>query len=375
MQFKDIIGHEDIKNKLINGVKNNRISHAQLFYGAEGTHKLALSIAYAQYIMCTNRGEHDSCGECPSCKKIEKLQHPDLHFHYPWPKKEDADYSEVWRKLVTQDQGHVSIEKWALLTEAENKQFTIYTDQTLALIHQAGIQSYESEYKIIIVWLIEKIYHGAVSKILKTLEEPNPKTIFLLVTEKYEEVISTIISRCQLVKLNKYPDNIIRNALIDQYKVETSRASEIARIADGNFVYALSLVEQGVDNQELTLFIELNRNAFNFFRTGTDFQKVATIVEQISKLGREKIKSFLEFSLIMYQQSLYLNTHTSEISRITNEESDFLKKFNQFVTPKNIETLHEETNKALFHIQRNGYATLVLTDYAMKIGASLKSNS
>ena len=371
MLFKDIIGHEEIKARLINSVKNSRISHAQLFYGAEGTHKLALAIAYAQYIMCTNRGETDSCGVCPSCRQMEKLQHPDLHFHYPRPKKDAPDLSQAWRTLITQNDGHVSLDKWALLTEAENKQFTIYTEQTMDIIREIGMKSYESEFKILIIWLIEKIQVQAVSKILKSLEEPNAKTIFLLITENYEDVIPTILSRCQLVKLNKYSDYEIRNALIDKYQATTARASEIARIADGNFTYALSLLNQGLNNSELSLFIELNRNTFAFFRKWKEYQKVYNVVEQIAKLGREKIKSFLEFSLLMYQQSLYLNKQVTEISRITSEESDFLKNFNQFVTPNNIETLYEETNNALFHIERNGNALIVLTDYAMKIGAAL----
>ena len=371
MLFKDIIGHEEIKARLINSVKNSRISHAQLFYGAEGTHKLALAIAYAQYIMCTNRGETDSCGVCPSCRQMEKLQHPDLHFHYPRPKKDAPDLSQAWRTLITQNDGHVSLDKWALLTEAENKQFTIYTEQTMDIIREIGMKSYESEFKILIIWLIEKIQVQAVSKILKSLEEPNAKTIFLLITENYEDVIPTILSRCQLVKLNKYSDYEIRNALIDKYQATTARASEIARIADGNFTYALSLLNQGLNNSELSLFIELNRNTFAFFRKWKEYQKVYNVVEQIAKLGREKIKSFLEFSLLMYQQSLYLNKQITEISRITSEESDFLKNFNQFVTPNNIETLYEETNNALFHIERNGNALIVLTDYAMKIGAAL----
>lgn len=374
MQFKDIIGHEGVKTRLINSVKNSRISHAQLFYGAEGTHKLALTIAYAQYIMCTNRGETDSCGICPSCQQMNKLQHPDLHFHFPKPKKDAPDLSEAWRKLITQNDGHVSIEKWALLTEAENKQFTIYTEQTLEIIKEVGMKPYESEFKVIVIWLIEKIQVQAISKILKSLEEPNDKTIFLLITESYEDVISTIISRCQLVKLNKYSDHEIRNTLIDKYGAETTRASEIARIADGNFTYALSLLNQGPDNSELTLFMNLNRNTFQFFRRGKEYQKVYEVVEIIAKLGREKIKSFLEFSLLMYQQSLYLNKQITDISRITIEEANFLKNFNQFVTPNNIETLYEETNNALFHIERNGNALIVLTDYSMKIGMALNRN-
>jgi len=371
MQFKDIIGHDEVKTRLINSVKNSRISHAQLFYGAEGTHKLALAIAYAQYIMCTNRGETDSCGVCPSCQQMNKLQHPDLHFHYPRPKKDAPDLSGAWRTMITENGGHVSLEKWALLTEAENKQFTIYTEQTMDIIREVGMKPYESEFKVLIVWLIEKIQVQAVSKILKSLEEPNDKTIFLLITENYEDVITTIISRCQLVKLNKYSDNEIRNALIDKYHAETTRASEIARIADGNFSYALSLLNQGIDTSELSLFMELNRNTFTFFKKGKEYPKVYGVVEQIAKLGREKIKSFLEFSLLMYQQSLYLNKNITNLSRITSEEANFLKNFNQFVTPNNIETLYEETNNALFHIERNGNALIVLTDYAMKIGAAL----
>ncbi len=371
MQFRDVIGHEELKKRLINSVRNNRISHAQLFYGAEGTHKMALAIAYSQYILCTHRTETDSCGVCPSCVKMSKFQHPDVHFHYPYPGKDYEDCSEKWRQLLTQNDGHISLNDWGIILDASNKQFKIYTEQTLNIIRQVGMKPFESEFKIIIIWLIEKTHATAVSKILKSLEEPNDKTIFLIITENYEEVISTIISRTQLVKLNRFSDNEIRNELIEKYHAETRRASEIARISDGNFNYALSLYKQGVDNAELSLFIEFTRSAFTFAKTYKEFAKINSIVEQISKLGREKIKSFLEFSILMYQQSFYLNKHTTSISRITSDEKDFLDKFNQVVTENNIEKLYEETNTAIFHIIRNGNAGIVLTDYAIKIGTAL----
>ena len=372
MQFKDIIGHDEIKKRLINSVTNNRISHAQLFYGAEGTHKLALAIAYAQYILCTDKKEHDSCGVCPSCQKINKLQHPDVHFYYPLPGKDYIEKSSAhWSNLLSQNDAHVSLEAWGQELEAENKQFTIYTEQTLEIIKEVGMKSFESEYKIIIIWLVEKLYRGAVSKILKSLEEPNDKTVFILVTESYEDVITTIISRTQLIKVNKYSDNEIRNALIDKYHADTIRASEIARISDGNFNYALNLFNQGVDNSELTLFVKFTRTAFNYSRTGKGYKDLTSCVDEISKLGREKIKDFLRFSLLMFQQSLYLNKKATDLTRITNDESEFLTKFQQFITPANIEIIYNETNTAIYHIESNGYAMLVLTDYAIKIGKAL----
>ncbi len=371
MQFKDIIGHEEIKKRLVNSVKNNRISHAQMFYGAEGTHKLALAIAYAQYIMCTNRGENDSCGVCPSCQKNNKIQHPDLHFTYPMPSKDSYENPEAWRNLIIKNDGHVSLDHWGKLLEVENKQFTIYTEQTLGIIREVGMRPFESDFKIIIIWMIEKLQHQAVSKLLKSLEEPNDRTIFLIISENYEDVISTITSRTQLVKLNKFSDNEIRNTLIEKYQVDTIRASEIARIADGNFNYALSLFKGGIDNSELSLFIELNRNAFAYARTGKEYQKLFSCVEKIAKLGREKIKLFLEFSLLMFEQSLYLNRNIPNIARITSDEKEFLLKFNQFITHHNIQQLFEETNKTIFHIERNGNANIVLTDYAIRIGIAL----
>jgi DNA polymerase-3 subunit delta' len=273
--------------------------------------------------------------------------------------------------LLTQNDGHVSLEAWGKILEAENKQFTIYTEQTLDIIKEVGMKSFESEYKIIIIWLVEKLYRGAVSKILKSLEEPNDKTLFILVTENYEDVITTIISRTQLIKVNKYSDNEIRNALIDKYHADTLRASEIARISDGNFNYALNLFKQGVDNSELNLFIKFTRSAFSFSRTGKGYKEMNSCVDEISKLGREKIKDFLRFSLLMYQQSLYLNKTATNLTRITNEESAFLEKFFQFITPTNIGIIYSETNTAIYHIESNGYAMLVLTDYALKIGKAL----
>ncbi len=378
MQFKDVIGHPEIKKRLIKSVKEQRISHAQLFYGAEGTHKLALAIAYAQYINCTNRNENDSCGVCPSCKKISKLQHPDLHFIYPTiastSNKEpiSTDYILEWREMLLDNDAHVTIDKWYKSLGQENKQGIIRKDDIKEIIKKVGSKSYESEYKILIIWMIEKLHHSASPKLLKILEEPPEKTLFLLITENYEKVLTTIISRTQLVKLPKYTTDLIRNELIEKYGCEVTKASQIARMADGNMAYALNLKNEGSNTEFYELYVELMRKSYTFVKQKKEYKELNELILRISKYGREQQKAFLIYCLDMMRQCILINQSSSELTRLTDNEELFLNKFSPFVHPNNIADIHEEVNKAIFHIERNGSAKIVLTDFAIQLGILMK---
>ncbi len=380
MQFKKVIGHHEIKKRLINSVKESRISHAQLFYGAEGSHKLALAIAYAQYINCTNRTDEDSCGVCKSCRQIEKLQHPDIHFIYPTIATTDnkdpqsTDYISQWRDILFENDFHITTDKWYEKISQENKQGIIRNDDLSEIIKKVGSKSYESDYKILIIWMIEKLYYSAAPKLLKTLEEPPEKTLFLLITENYEKVLTTIISRTQLVKVPKYSTDLIRNTLIDNYQTDVSAAAQIARMADGNMAYALKLKNEGSNTEYFDNFSNFMRKSFTLIQQRKDYKSLYEIIQKLSAFGREQQKAFLYYCTNLIRQCLFLNQNLSELVIVDEKEMEFLKKFSPFIHQQNVENIYQEFNKAIFHIERNGSAKIIFTDLAIKIGIMLKKN-
>nr|MBC8146675.1 DNA polymerase III subunit delta [Bacteroidota bacterium] len=217
MQFKEVIGHEEIKKRLIQTVRENRISHAQLFAGQEGIGKLALAIAYGQYISCTNKQETDSCGVCPSCIKYNKLIHPDLYFTYPVSTNKEVKtkplsrlFISKWREILLQKDYIFSLQQWYQKIQIENKQGIINTEDCNEIIKSLSLKTFESEYRVVIIWMPEKLFHAAAPKLLKILEEPPPKTLFLLITESPDKILKTIISRTQIIKIPKLKDQDVK---------------------------------------------------------------------------------------------------------------------------------------------------------------------
>ena len=245
MQFSQIIGQEIIKQQLITSVREGRIPHAQLFLGQEGVGKLALAIAYAQYVSCLNKGEHDSCGTCSSCIKYEKLIHPDLHMVFPFAK--DGKTKEIcddllpeWREFVTKNV-YFSLEQWMDNIGAGNKQATIYANESNEILRKLQLTTYESAYKIMIIWLPEKMNITCANKLLKILEEPPTKTLFILVSEQVEKIISTIISRTQMIKIPLIETHTMSSYLQAKHSISKENSINIARIANGNYIKALCI--------------------------------------------------------------------------------------------------------------------------------------
>jgi len=254
MRFADIIGQEDVKKRLVQTVKESRVSHAQLFLGPEGSGKLALAVAYAQYINCTNKQGDDSCGECPSCVKYQKFIHPDLHFIYPTAKIKNIDkpmskdFIKQWRELLSETNSYINLPDWYSKIGIERKQAIINARDCNEIIKTLTYKSYESEYKVMIIWMVEKLFHSAAPKILKVLEEPPDKTLFLLVSENQDLIINTILSRTQLIKIGRLDDNNLSKALIsDGY--QPAVVNDAVRIAGGNYLAAVRLISQSDDER------------------------------------------------------------------------------------------------------------------------------
>lgn len=378
MQFKDIIGQYPVKEKLINSVKENRVSHAQLFLGPEGSGKLALALAYAQYISCTDKKTDDSCGVCNSCIKYNKLIHPDLHFFFPSaPTKKIAKplsklFIAEWREFVIKNNFYVALEDWLEFIGVENKQGIINAQDCNEIIKTLSLKSFESEYKIVIIYMAEKLFHAAAPKLLKILEEPPDKTLFILICENHDQVINTILSRTQLIKISKHSDKDLIHCLQKIHGLEENEASKIAKIANGNYSEALRII----DNIEETDF------NFEKFRDwmrlcyAADYATIISWIDDMSKatVGRERLKRFFYYALKATRNCLLINnTETEHLLKLTQEETVFFKKFSPFINSKNVFFIVEEFNKTIFYIERNLNPKIVLMDVSFNLIKLLKS--
>ena len=379
MQFKDIIGQDKIKKRLINTVKDNRISHAQLFLGPEGSGKLALAIAYAQYINCKNKQDNDSCGQCSSCIKYNKIIHPDLHFVYPvaatkkHPKHPVSEmFLEKWREFLKENNYYPNLNDWYKKIDIEQKQGIISAEDCNEIIKTLSLKPYESEYKVMIIWMAEKIFHSAAPKILKILEEPSDKTLFILISENQDKIISTILSRTQIIKIPKISDIDLQNALINKTNCTDREAKRIAAIADGNVKRALGLVN--TDKEHDFNFINFRDWMRLCLKINKNIVKLNNFVNEISKVtgGRERQKGLLSYALRIIRECLLLNYGNNNLEKLEREELIFIQKFSFFINSKNIVQLTEEFNKALFHIERNGNPKIVFMDLSLTVNKLLR---
>ena len=375
MQFKDIIGQEDIKNRLRQSVQENRIAHAQLFFGLGGIGKLQLAIAYAQYIACEHRTESDSCGVCPSCLQYQKLQHPDLHFAFPVYKEKSSrevfcsDFFPQFREILL-EKGYFSQEEWYAHIGADNKQCIIYESESGAILRSLSLKSFGGGYKVMIIWLPEKMHPACANKLLKIIEEPPEKTLFLLVSEEPERLLSTILSRTQQLHIPNLEEKEIAHALREKFDdMSAEDAFNTAHIANGSWTKAMqSLVKRVEDNDNLNLFISLFRNAWAV-GVRRDYKALLDLREwcnQVAALGREKQKSFLLYAQNQIRENYIRNIAIPELNYQTTEEGRFSERFSPFVNERNVEDLQSEFERAQQQIEQNGNAKIVFFDLCLQ---------
>lgn len=374
MQFKDIIGHQAVKQRLIQSVGGNRVSHAQLFLGSTEAGSLALALAYAQYITCENKSVDDSCGKCPACIKYNKYIHPDLHFAYPVALSKEkgkevetsTDVAPQWREALLANP-YMSLNDWFNFLDAENKQPIIGVKESGEILRKLSLTTYEAEYKIMVIWMTQKMNTEAANKLLKILEEPPEKTLFLLVCENGDQLLKTITSRTQLVKINKIDDASLVQALKEKFKLEDIHARSIAQLAEGNFNVAKKLVQENEDATfHLTTFQTWMRACIKF-----DIKKINELIEQLAKLGREQQKIFLSYCLHLVRESTMLNYGDTSLVRLTEKEMEFMKKFSPYIHAGNVLLFTEELNTAYMHIERNAYPKILLLDMSFKFNEFL----
>jgi DNA polymerase-3 subunit delta' len=375
MLFSEILGQEHLKNHLTQSVDNGRIPHAQLFVGPEGCGTLPMAIAYAQYILCNNKNSENTVGNEACNLKFSNISHPDLHFAFPVATNDKIKshpvsnhFMEEWRQLINQ-QPYGNLFDWYQLIGIDNKQGQIGVDEAQDIVKSLSLMSYEGGYKIMLIWMAEKMNTAASNKLLKLIEEPPNKTVFILIAEDEENIINTIRSRCQVLHFPPLAEVVIKNALIKNFQVEEAVAAKIAHQSNGNYNKACDLVYQ--DSEDLQFedwFVFWIRSAFKAKGNKAAIHDLISWSEEISKTGRETQKQFLLFCLDFFRQAMLLNYKTPELVYMEPKSKNFkLENFAPFVNEANIMDISNELQDAMYHIERNGNSKIILTDLSIKL--------
>ncbi len=375
MLFEEILGQVHIKKHLTQSVDNGRIPHAQLFVGPEGSGTLPMAIAYAQYLLCKNTMGENNTGN-PACNtKFNHLAHPDLHFAFPVTtsdkvksKPVSSFYMDEWRQLIA-EQPYGNLFDWYKLLGVDNKQGQIGVDEAKDIVKSLSLKAYEGGFKVMIIWMAEKLNDSAANKLLKLIEEPPTKTIFILIAEDETQIISTIRSRCQVLHFPPLAENDIKNGLKLKYNLDDTVATKIAHQANGNFNKACDLVYQdSEDIQFETWFIFWIRSAFKAKGNKAAIHDLISWSDDIAKTGRETQKQFLNFCLNFFRQALLLNYNAPNLVYLEPKTANFkLDNFAPFVHGNNIMDISNELQDAIYHIERNGNSKIILTDLSIKL--------
>ena len=375
MQFKDVIGQETVKQKLINSVRENRVSHAQLFMGSVGSGTFPLALAYAQYILCPNRTATDSCGVCPSCQKISKLVHPDVHFVFPSAankkvkKDPESDlFIEEWRNFVLANNAYFDAQSWYQSLDIENKQGYISVRDAATLQRKLNLKAYEGDYKVGIIWMAEKMRVDTANKLLKLLEEPPEKTVFLLVAEDQDELLATIRSRTALMKIPRIENDALQQALEEKFDCSENEAHDAAMIAEGDWLAACRYVNDKDDEKFFfQTFQQWMRLCFlNAMGQLIDF------ASNIKTIGRERQKELLNYGLKVVRNAMLINNNLSDLVMLPNDEKNFVTKFAPFINSANTMQINELFEESINQIERNGNAQIIFLDDSFKLVLLLK---
>jgi len=372
MQFKDIIGQQAIKEHLIQTVKENRISHAQLFLSCDGSGALGLAIAYAQYINCLNKTATDSCGTCSSCRKYERYIHPDLHFSYPFFASKDVkvavDVLEEWRSMLLQNT-YVDMNSWRARLNAENKQANINIAECHDIIKKLSYKAFEGDTKVLIMWLPEYLDRGA-NALLKIIEEPPAHTLFILVANHQDQILSTLLSRTQITKIPKLSDLDIQAYLQERHALTQEQAAEYSFLADGNLIEARSLVEHEANNNA-ELFAEWLRMGFK-----GDVLGMMGFVDKAASWGRENQKNFLRYGISFLRECSLLLSGADALVKLPPRTLDTARKLSANVLDLPMaEAIISELELAHYHIERNANPKILFLDVSLQLIKTIRFKS
>jgi DNA polymerase-3 subunit delta' len=365
MQFKKVIGQKETIAHLIHEVKQDKISHAQLFLGNPGYGSLPLALAFIQYLFCEEKTDTDSCNECSSCIKMNELQHPDVHFSFPVVQAIDkfSDYFlKSWREQIAEDP-NFSLSEWTAKIDDKNRKPIIGSDESLNIIKKLTLKSFEGGYKVMLIWMADEMNLTCANKLLKILEEPPKNTLFILIADSQETMLQTILSRTQLLKIPAIQIEVLADHLSSTYQIDKQSALSISALSEGNYVEAKQLIlvnEEKNINREL--FIELMRVCYK-----KDVIPMIDWADKIGFIGKEKQKTFIKYALHMFRQSMLKNYTQEQLIKVSKEENAFLEKFSIFITGNNIFEFMEEFNQAYFQVDRNANAKILFTNLCFKV--------
>ncbi len=374
MLFSEILGQEHIKSHLTKSADSGRVPHAQLFVGPEGSGTLPMAIAYAQYLLCKNKNGENSEGNQVCNLKFKTLSHPDLHFAFPVASNDKVKrhpvsslFMEEWRELM-EKQPYGNLFDWYRILGIDNKQGQIGVDEAQDIVKALSLKSYEGGYKVMLIWMAEKMNTSAANKLLKLIEEPPNNTVFIFIAEDEEQIINTIKSRCQILHFPPLAENIIKEALMNAYQIPEADAITIAHQSNGNYNKACDLVySDSEDTQFEEWFVVWVRSAFKAKGNKSAIHDLISWSETIAKTGRETQKQFLNFCIDFFRQALMLNYNVEGLVYMEPKTAFQLEKFAPFVHGNNIMEISNELQNAIYHIERNGNSKIILTDLSIKL--------
>lgn len=370
MRFSQIIGHATLKAKLIGNIREGRVAHAQLFVGPRGCGNLPLALAYAQYLFCEKPEVMDSCGTCPSCVQMDKLAHPDLHLAFPvifTDKVKVCDpFLPAWREMVIKEP-YADFDLWREQVDSENKQLRMGVDIAQEIQRKLTLKSFHGGHKVMLIWLPERMDLGAANKLLKAIEEPEPNTVFLMVSNAADQLLATIISRTQMVKVPALRPTEVAEVLRSQFpEMEAEEALNMALRSEGDLLEALDIAKKG-ETELFVFFRDWLRACYN-----RRVDIAASFGDHFQKMGREQQKSLMRYGLYLIRQCVFQWQQVPELVRTFGEEQEFVDKFSGLLTDQNVDGIRSELEKAHLHIERNANPKLLFMDLSYRMMGYLR---
>lgn len=373
MYFKDIIGQEDIKKRLIQSAQTGVVPHAQLFTEQGGAGAFPLALAYARYLNCTNRTETDSCGHCPSCLKYNEQAHPDLHFVFPIVAKKEKkkevcdDYLMEWRGFL-KERPYFNIDGWLDYMEAGNSQALIYSKESDEIIRKLSLKIYEATYRILLIWLPEKLHPTCANKLLKIIEEPPQNTVILMVSETPDQILGTILSRAQRINVRGIHPEAIAASMVSLFGLAPEDAKHIAHLANGNYLKAIEAISLGEENKFfLEQFKGMMRNSW-----ARNVKGMKEMADLLAGIGRERQKNFLSYCQHLIRENFMYRFQSPELNYMNLDEASFSVKFAPFINERNVFDIMEELAKAEQQIGQNVNAKMIFFDLSLRLTVLIK---
>lgn len=373
MYFKDVIGQETLKQQLIHSAETGVVPHAQLFTEQGGAGAFPLALAYARYLNCTNQTADDACGHCPSCVKFDILAHPDLHFVFPIVSKKERkkeicdDYLTEWRSFL-KDRPYFSLDDWLNYIDAGNSQALIYSKESDEIIRKLSLKIYEATYRILFIWLPEKLHPTCANKLLKIIEEPPSHTVILMVSKQPELILGTILSRAQRISVKGIRAEDIASAMVAQFNLTAEDAHYVAHLANGNYLKAIEAISTGDENRFfLEQFKSMMRNSW-----ARNVRGMKEMADVLAGIGRERQKNFLAYCQHLIRENFVYRFQAPELNYMNREEATFSIKFSPFINERNVFDIMDELTLAEKHITQNVNAKMVFFDLSLRLTVLIK---